>query len=49
MAENAKWGKWTSADAGTIKDIAKTAETLAEQVQTTSVLASISNWPSVEE
>ena len=35
-----KWGKWTSADAGTIKEIAKTAETLAEQVQTTSVLAS---------
>ena len=39
MAENAKWGKWTSADAGTIKEIAKTAKTLAEQVKTTSVLA----------
>ena len=39
MSEAHKWGKWTGADAGTIKDIAKTAETLAEQVQTTSVLA----------
>ena len=39
MAENVKWGKWTSADAGTIKEIAKTAKTLAEQVKTTSVLA----------
>ncbi len=39
MAEELKWGKWTNADAGTIKDIAETASTLAEQIKTTSVLA----------
>ena len=37
MAEELKWGKWTNADAGTIKDIAETASTLAEQIKTTSV------------
>ena len=39
MADSLKWGKWTNADAGTIKDIAETASTLAEQIKTTSVLA----------
>lgn len=34
-----KWKKWTIADAGTIKDIAETAAELAEQIKTTSVLA----------
>ena len=34
-----EWKKWTIADAGTIKDIAETAAELAEQIKTTSVLA----------
>ena len=34
-----QWKKWTIADAGTIKDIADIAKELAEQIKTTSVLA----------
>jgi|LWDU01.1.fsa_nt_gi hypothetical protein len=35
-----EWKKWTIADAGTVKDIADTAKELAEQIKTTSTLAS---------
>ena len=35
----AEWKKWAIADAGTIKDIAETAKELAEQIKTTSTLA----------
>ena len=34
-----EWKKWTIADAGTVKDIADTAKELAEQIKTTSTLA----------
>ncbi len=39
MADTPEWNKYTLANAGTIKDIAETAATLAEQIKTTSVLA----------